>query len=210
MNFLALSHTPPALAIIRAIKTPVTSAPAKRPPKPDTPSKYPVRTGADTANRPGRIISRIAALVEISTHRAESGSAFPSISPSISRNCLRTSSIILAAERPTAFIVNAAKMNGNIPPISIPMSTFGLSSPRSNNRLSKTCSPPAATIASAAFVLKVLNRANAVSAADPMANPLPIAAVVLPTASSASVRSLTYGSHLLISAIPPALSATGP
>ena len=43
-----------------------------------------------------------------------------------------------------------------------------------------------------------------------MANPFPIAAVVLPTASNLSVRSLTSGSNSAISAIPPALSEIGP
>ena len=47
-------------------------------------------------------------------------------------------------------------------------------------------------------------------AADPMANPLPIAAVVLPTESSLSVIFLTSGSKFDISAIPPALSEIGP
>lgn len=48
------------------------------------------------------------------------------------------------------------------------------------------------------------------SAAEPMANPLPMAAVVLPAASSASVLSLTYSPIFAISAIPPALSLMGP
>ena len=52
--------------------------------------------------------------------------------------------------------------------------------------------------------------AREVIAADPMANPFPIAAVVLPTASSCSVRSLTSEPIPAISAIPCALSATGP
>ena len=46
----------------------------------------------------------MAALVEISTHLAYSALALPSISPGISRNWRRTSSIILLAARPTAFI----------------------------------------------------------------------------------------------------------
>ena len=54
------------------------------------------------------------------------------------------------------------------------------------------------------------NSARAVRAADPIANPLPIAAVVFPTASSLSVISRTLSSSSLISAIPPALSAIGP
>merc|ERR1711871_206928 len=57
-------------------------------------------------------------------------------------------------------------------------------------------------------------RPTEVSTADPMAKPLPVAAVVLPRASRASVRSRTVAksasSSYTISAIPPALSATGP
>ena len=56
----------------------------------------------------------------------------------------------------------------------------------------------------------VENRANAVNAAEAIAKPLPIAAVVLPTASNLSVLSLTSGSNSAISAIPPALSEIGP
>ena len=43
-----------------------------------------------------------------------------------------------------------------------------------------------------------------------MAKPLPVAAVVLPRESRASVRSRTLSGRPLISAMPPALSATGP
>ena len=53
-------------------------------------------------------------------------------------------------------------------------------------------------------------RAKAVKAAEAMANPLPTAAVVLPTESSISVLPLTSSGSSLISAIPPALSAIGP
>ena len=59
-------------------------------------------------------------------------------------------------------------------------------------------------------VTKAANNAKAVSAADAIANPLPIAAVVFPTASKISVRSRTSSGKSLISAIPPALSAIGP
>lgn len=48
------------------------------------------------------------------------------------------------------------------------------------------------------------------SAALPMANPFPVAAVVFPSASSASVRCLISSPSSLISAFPPALSAMGP
>ena len=54
------------------------------------------------------------------------------------------------------------------------------------------------------------NNDNDTKAADPIANPFPIAAVVLPAASKPSVRSLTYSPISAISAIPPALSEIGP
>ena len=57
---------------------------------------------------------------------------------------------------------------------------------------------------------KAANKANAVKAAEAIANPLPVAAVVLPTASKTSVFSRTSLGNSLISAIPPALSAIGP
>ena len=58
--------------------------------------------------------------------------------------------------------------------------------------------------------MKAANKANAVKAAEAIANPLPIAAVVFPTASNLSVRSLTSEGNSAISAIPPALSEIGP
>ena len=54
------------------------------------------------------------------------------------------------------------------------------------------------------------NKASAVKAADAIAKPLPIAAVVLPTASKASVLERTSDGSSAISAIPPALSEIGP
>ena len=54
------------------------------------------------------------------------------------------------------------------------------------------------------------SRARAVRAAEPIANPYPVAAVVLPNESSASVLTRTSSSSPAICAIPPALSATGP
>ena len=53
-------------------------------------------------------------------------------------------------------------------------------------------------------------RARAVRAAEPIAKPLPVAAVVLPSPSRASVLSLTSSGSPDISALPPALSAIGP
>lgn len=52
--------------------------------------------------------------------------------------------------------------------------------------------------------------ASETSAALPIANPFPIAAVVFPAASRPSVLYLTYSPIYAISAIPPALSLIGP
>ena len=52
--------------------------------------------------------------------------------------------------------------------------------------------------------------ARAASAAAPIANPLPIAAVVLPSSSRESVILRVSSPSPAISAIPPALSAIGP
>ena len=81
--------------------------------------------GATTAITPGTIISRNALRVLMSTQRAESGLAVPSISPGISRNWRRTSSTMPWAARPTACIVSAEKINGSIAPITRPTRTWG-------------------------------------------------------------------------------------
>ena len=70
MYFLALSQAPPALAIMIAIRTPVTRAPPSSPPKASVPSKSPIASGDNTAITPGTIICLRAAAVEISTHLA--------------------------------------------------------------------------------------------------------------------------------------------
>ena len=54
------------------------------------------------------------------------------------------------------------------------------------------------------------NKTSAPKPAEPIAYPFVTALVVLPTASRASVVFLTFLSKLDISAIPPALSVTGP
>ena len=119
----------------------------------------------------------------------------------ISLNCRRTSSTMAEAALPTARMANAENRNGSMAPNRRPTTTVGW--PR-------LMSKPVILSAVRALISKALNNARAVSAADPMANPLPIAAVVLPVASRASVRLRTSGSRPAISARPPALSATGP
>jgi hypothetical protein len=58
--------------------------------------------------------------------------------------------------------------------------------------------------------LKAEKSTTEVNAAEAVANPLPMAAVVFPTASSLSVTWRTLGGISDISANPPALSAMGP
>ncbi len=184
-----------------ASRKPVTSAPASSPPRART-EMNPTTRGKATASAPGMSISRNAEAVEMSTHLAYSARtpSLPSRSPGISRNWRRTSSIIWLAARPTAWIVSAAKRNGNIPPRKSPTVTW-------MSRMSSVASsPPASTTA----WRNVKNSASAVTAAEPIAKPLATAAVVLPSESSASVASRTSGGRWAISAMPPALSAIGP
>src|SRR5690554_6829693 len=67
-DFLALSQAPPELFWNIPINTPDTVIPANVPPNTSCPNKNPTTTGVSKAIAPGAIISRIDALVEISTH----------------------------------------------------------------------------------------------------------------------------------------------
>ena len=96
-------------------------------------------------------------------------------------------------------MVKAAKRKGSIAPRKSPINT-------STWPISSDSEPPASITANS----KLLNKAKAVRAADPTANPFATAAVVLPRESKASVTSLTSGPNSAISAMPPALSAIGP
>ena len=84
--FLALSHAPPALAMVRAISTQPSSAPPSAPPRAWAPMPKPTTGGRATAMAPGRSMRFRAAEVAMSMHLALSGSAVPSRSPGISRN----------------------------------------------------------------------------------------------------------------------------
>ncbi len=101
------------------------SAPPSMPPSAFGPRPKPITTGASTASEPGRIILRSAARVAISTQRAVSGFALPSIKPGISLNWRLTSIIISKAASPTAVIVIELTRKGKIPPINIPTRTIG-------------------------------------------------------------------------------------
>ncbi len=139
MNFFALSHAPPALAMNMASKTPVTVAPASMPPRAYGPRTKPTRIGITTAITPGSIISVNAAFVQISIHLVTSGftPSFPSSRPGISLNCLLISFTILKAALPTLVIVRAPIKKGSIPPIKRPITTFG-----SVNTITKLCPMP--------------------------------------------------------------------
>lgn len=94
--------------------------------------------------------------------------------------------------------MNAEKTYGIIAPINKPAKISGfvkeISFPPSSSALCKN--PP--------------NNDKETRAALPIANPLPMAAVVFPAASRPSVLSLTYSPISAIYAIPPALSEIGP
>src|SRR5690606_38547536 len=86
-DFLALSQAPPALFWNIPRSTPDTVTPARRPPRisaeevsSNTPLKpKPTSNGTINAMAPGRIISRMDALVEIATHLSYSGFALYSM-----------------------------------------------------------------------------------------------------------------------------------
>mmetsp|Transcript_2049 Transcript_2049/g.3986 ORF Transcript_2049/g.3986 Transcript_2049/m.3986 type:complete len:292 (+) Transcript_2049:887-1762(+) len=196
IHFLALSQAPPALAMKMASIKPDTKAPMRSPPNASRPNTKPHTNGEQMANTPGIIISMREALVEIATHSAKSGLRKGTASNSLnSRNCRRTSSIIRLAARPTANIVSALNTYGKHAPQTAAISTSALDTSM------------ASTSASALYAA---NNANVASTAEPIQKPLPVAAVVLPRASKPSVISRTSFGNSAISAIPPALSATGP
>ena len=135
----------------------------------------------------------------MSTQRAVSGLPVPSMRPGISLNWLLISLIMSKAASPTAVMVMALTRNGKIAPRNMPLNTSG----------SLMTSTKSAFLADT-FSIKALIRARAAKAAALIANPLPIAAVVLPTSSSESVILRVPSPSSAISAMPPALSATGP
>ena len=136
------------------------------------PVPRPIKIGVKIVSAPGNIISRSAALVEISTHLPYSGVPVPSMIPGISRNWRRTSFTISIAALPTDFIASAEKTTGIIPPI---------------NKAARTGALKMLIPSIPVNVTYAANKAKAVRAADAIAKPLPTAAVVLPTESRTSV-----------------------
>ena len=79
-----------------------------------------------------------------------------------------------------------------------------------NSRPVKTHGWRMSTPVMSAWTQKAPNSARLTRAAEPIAKPFPIAAMVLSTAPSTSVRSRTHSTSCDISAMPPALSDMGP
>mmetsp|Transcript_17220 Transcript_17220/g.32717 ORF Transcript_17220/g.32717 Transcript_17220/m.32717 type:complete len:304 (+) Transcript_17220:690-1601(+) len=191
--FLALSHAPPALDIITANKNPEEIAPASKPRSIFGPTMRPTTMGQKIASTPGITISLTDSVVQMSTHFWLSSSVPRKC---LSLSCARHSYMIASAAAPTESMVRAAKTKGRAAPRTMPGRTT------SSRRLTESRFTASA---------KAFSSARAVRTAEPMAKPFPVAAVVLPRASRESVVSRVASSTSSdISAIPPALSATGP
>src|SRR5947209_6089256 len=132
--------------------------------------------------------------------------------PGCSRNWRRTSCTTVPAERPTARMARAENMKAIDPPISRPMNVLGSATliwvAMSWNR----AEPVLPALSSLPMVsMKLANNATAAMTADPIAKPFVTAFVVLPTASRLTmIRSGSPSNSPDISAMPAALSATGP
>ena len=124
MYFLALSQAPPPVVIEIATNNPVIIVPINKPPRACGPSTSPTMTGTSTGSSEGINISRIAALVSMSTATSYSGLAVPAMMPGISLNCRRTSTTTAPAARPTASIAIAPKRYGINPPRNRPTITM--------------------------------------------------------------------------------------
>ena len=207
MYFLALSHEPPALFSMMARTKPVARAPRRNPARAYLPRTTPTSTGATMVIIEGASICFSAADVAISTHLPYSGFAVPSIRPFISRHCRRTSSTMSSVVTPTDFIAMAQNRGGIMAPSSRPTMTGALSRLRPGAAVSW---PEEEMVTICVAMAKERVSPREFSAAAPMANPLPVAAVVLPRESRASVLSRTSGDKPAWVVMPPALSATGP
>mmetsp|Transcript_40021 Transcript_40021/g.73920 ORF Transcript_40021/g.73920 Transcript_40021/m.73920 type:complete len:324 (+) Transcript_40021:319-1290(+) len=214
--FLALSQAPPVLDWEMASWTPETMPPARRPQTELTPKRMPKMMGESMTRAPGRIISRREASVEILMQAAWSGGAWPGVPwsrPGISRNWRATSLTISMAAVPTDFMVMAVNQYGSMAPMTREAKAIGsrMLTPLARGTSLASLAPLASLTAWVwTRVTKAPKRARDTRAAEPMAKPLPTAAVVLPAASRASVFWRTSAGRPDISAIPPALSQTGP
>src|SRR5579863_3270629 len=132
--------------------------------------------------------------------------------PGCSRNWRRTSCTTVPAERPTARMARDENRNATEPPMSNPMKIVGLATLiwvcwMLKSLDAGTCRPSWDTIVST----NDPNSDTDAITAEPMATPLVMALVVLPTASRLTMtRSASPVNSPDISATPAALSDTGP
>ena len=122
------------------------------------------------------------------------------MSPGISLNWRRISSIILKAFLETPRMIMAENMIGIDIPMNMPIITRGFIK-------LKTMGSPVMLIT---ISWNEARRASAVSPAAPIAKPFVMAFVVFPAASISSVMSTMSSPSLAISAMPLALSPMGP
>jgi len=204
MNFLALSQAPPELAEAVAMDTPETRAPGNNPAIAIGPMTNPTMKGVKITRAPGAIISFRDSSVEIVMHLSKSGLTpeLGSLMAGFSLNYLLISITIMLAALPTAYMHMAEKAYGSIAPTNTPEKT--------NGEMISTFVIGCLFYGLDDLVKKAPYKARETRAADPIANPFPMAAVQFPAASRASVLSLVSLGSLHISAIPPALSETGP
>ena len=125
MYFLELSQAPPALDIMIASIIPVAMLPARSPVRHLTPTRNPTVRGERMAQRAGRTISLMLALVEMAMQVSESASAVPSMSPGMVLNWRRTSTMMAPAALLTLSMVRAAKRKGSMAPRRAPARTVG-------------------------------------------------------------------------------------
>ena len=151
----------------------VTVAPARRPPRASTPrttdddrSENRCYTRKDHLAKRGIRRDRHAASGVRLLCPVHNAGPFTKLPPDLLDHSLRA--------RPTAVIVRAAMKKGSVPPMNNPITTNGFT-----RSMPLSASPTSLAYAE--------NRARAVRAAEPMANPLPCAAVVFPIASRESV-----------------------
>ena len=137
--------------------------------------------------------------------------------PGFARNCLRTSCTTMPAVRPTARMASEENRKATEPPMSRPMKVFGSATLIWTRLASVPLTSAASTcgrrraVPLAIVSTNEANRATAAMTAEPMAKPLVTALVVLPTASRLTmIRSGSPSNSPDISAMPAALSATGP
>eukprot|EP00755_Sulcionema_specki_P002702 Sspe_Gene.3436::Locus_1139_Transcript_1_2_Confidence_0.500_Length_2201::g.3436::m.3436 len=193
MYFLALSQAPPVLDMEMAIWTPAMSDPGSIPARHSFPKRIPHTMGDRITSTPGGIISLSDPSVAMRTHSA--WFFFPRLELALDLVHHGHGRLVHRLHGHLAL-----NQHGSIPPTSSPGKTF-------ESMMFTT--PILACVMNAAY------SAIPTKAADEIANPFPIAAVVFPAASRLSVQSRTgcsspSPSSSLISTIPPALSEIGP